>query len=50
MFATYSLNKLLTTVRFGGILKVDEKKISDIQKVTKVRRVFDCTLADIMLR
>ncbi|KAA6397491.1 MAG: putative rho GTPase activating protein 39 [Streblomastix strix] len=50
MFATYSLNKLLTTFRFGGILKVDEKKISDIQSITRIRRVFDCSLADIMFR
>ncbi|KAA6378516.1 MAG: hypothetical protein EZS28_025957 [Streblomastix strix] len=49
MFATYSLNKLLTTVRFGRILEVDKKKIADINQITRIRRVFDCSLANIML-
>ncbi|KAA6376118.1 MAG: hypothetical protein EZS28_028356, partial [Streblomastix strix] len=50
MYATFSLNKLLSLVKFGGILKIDEKKITNIQQVTKARKVFDCMLQDIMLR
>ncbi|KAA6386167.1 MAG: putative rho gtpase activation protein [Streblomastix strix] len=49
MYATLSLNKLLSLVKFGGILKIDQKKITDIQMVTKARKVFDCLLQDIMV-
>ncbi|KAA6388202.1 MAG: putative rho GTPase-activating protein 39 [Streblomastix strix] len=50
LYAKYALNRLLFSIQFGGILKLDNQKIIDFEKFNQMKRIFNCSLTDIMVR